>query len=291
MPSKIAILIDKITDKVDPRIVTKIKMQSPARSGKNIEPPKRLGKKYDAQVYEVQGRKCVNMKSADDAKHHIMYFHGGAYASEPSTMHWLALGWIMGKIPIEVTFVNYPLSPEYTCDQTIDMAAEAYSRAFSEANQEIILMGDSAGGGLALALAQYINANGISPKPSKLILLSPWLDVSMDEDIPEELLEEDKFLDFSSLKMAGERYAGSVGTKDYRCSPIYGDLTEIADIALFSGTHDLLNLQARKLAEKIGSDTKKLQFYEYEEMPHVWMLIPMPEAEDAMNKVIEFIEK
>ena len=291
MPSKTAEFIEKVTKKVDPRKITRNKMLHPKRSSRVTEPPKIIGKKYNANVYEVQGRKCVNMKSADAPLHHIMYFHGGAYASQPSEMHWLALAWMMNKMPLEITFVNYPLSPEFTCRDTIGMTTEAYKKAFEKSSQQIILMGDSAGGGLALALAQYINAEKIEPQPDKLVLLSPWLDVSMDDEIPPELVAHDRFLDKDVLKIAGARYAGDIGAGDYRCSPIYGDLSNIGKIALFTGTHDILNIQARNLMERMQGQPGKIEFHEYADMLHVWMLIPMPEAEDAMEKVIEFIKK
>ena len=80
---------------------------------------------------------------------------------------------ILKKVPCTITFIDYPLLPEYDCMDVFSMVKDSYLDSCSAEDREIILMGDSAGGGLALALAQNINMENIYPKPSKIILLSP----------------------------------------------------------------------------------------------------------------------
>jgi len=261
---------------------------TPLRLSKYLEPPKSIYKKHEVQSYDVMGRKCVNVKSAQNAAKHIMYFHGGAYSAQATKPHWSLIDYMLTNAPLEVTFVNYPLAPEHKCPETIEMAMATYKKAFKGSKQEIILMGDSAGGGLAMAIAQVIEKENIMPKPDKLVLLSPWLDISMDDELPEALAESDPVLDNETLKQAGENYAGDMDTKNFRCSPIYGEFGGEWQIALFTGTHDILNYQANKLKE-IYKDSDKLSFYEYEDMLHVWMLFPIPEAKDAKGKIMEFI--
>ncbi len=170
------------------------------------------------------------------------------------------------------------------------MVIEAYSLSCKATEQETILVGDSAGGGLALALAQHLKMEGIQPQPKKIVLLSPWLDISMENDISKEQEESDLILAKETLKKVGRRYAGDCDTKNYRCSPVYGYTMEIGDIALFTGTSDILNVQARQLRDKLASHGQKLSYYEYEQMQHVWVGFPIPEAKTAMEKVIAFIE-
>ncbi len=189
-----------------------------------------------------------------------------------------------------VTFIHYPLVPESTCADTIERVTDAYIALCPEGPQEIILMGDSAGGGLALSLAQRIKARTIRPAPSKIVLFSPWLDVSMQTDIPAERAMQDVILDAAVLKICGERYAGTLDTTDPRCSPLFGDLADIGSVALFTGTNDLLNGQAQALKDKVLGCNGSISFHEYEGMQHVWMCFPIPEARDALQKACEFIK-
>ena len=139
-------------------------------------------------------------------------------------------------------------------------------------------------------LLKHIKMEEIQPTPAKIILLSPWLDVSMENSTPIEQDNRDLILSKEMLKIVGRRYAGNYDIKNYRCSPLYGELTGIGDIALFTGTSEILNVQARQLRDELKSHGQKCSYYEYERMQHVWVGFPIPEAKEAMGKVISFIE-
>jgi len=209
---------------------------------------------------------------------------------QASKMHWRIVESILNEIQCAVTFINYPLTPENTCGDTINMAADTYAYLCCENCQKMILMGDSAGGGLALALAQHIKAKDSMRKPSKIVLLSPWLDVSMDNDISVEQVSKELILDEETLKTIGKTYAGDLDTKNPLCSPLYGEMADIGEIALFTGTSEVLNMQAEILKEKATRNNNSPAYYEYEDMQHVWICFPIPEAKDAMEKICAFIK-
>jgi len=291
MISKKARLIAKIMSIVRfKRIISKM-MLNPKRHNKYQLPPKSILRKYNTQSFDIDNRKCFSFGSIEDTDKHIFYFHGGAYTLEANMMHWHIISNILKKIQCRVTFVDYPLVPEYTCTDATSMAMNAYLSLCNSDEQEIILMGDSAGGGLALSLAQNINVNNILPKPSKIILLSPWLDVSMENDISKDQEARDLILDKNTLKIIGKKYAGELNTHNYLCSPLYGNVTNIGKIALFTGTSDILNAEAKKLKDKVLRSNSSLVYHEYEDMQHVWVGFPVPEAKDAMEKVYSFIIK
>ena len=284
-------IIENIMFAVNLKKGTSDSMLNPARTSRYAEPPKKYYKKYSSDIFTIDGRKCVTLKSSENPAKHIIYFHGGGYSAETDKSHWKFIDFLLNHIPAQATMVDYPLSPENTCKNCIVMVTEAYKKLSAKEDMEIILMGDSAGGGLALALAQNINHLNISPKPGKIILLSPWVDISMDDEMPEELAKSDPALDNDLLKTLGKNYAGDMDTKDFRCSPIYGNLADIADTALFIGTHDILFLQAVRLKEKMDVLPCKLSFYKYEGMIHDWMLFPLPGSSDAKKKIIEYINR
>ncbi len=291
MISKKAKLIEKALRSIDVRRSISKMMLNPARKNKYESPPGSFYKKYNVKSFIVNNKKCFSIKSVDHPQKHVFYFHGGAYTLQALKTHWSMLGCILEKTQCEITFVNYPLTPENNYIETTAMVSEAYSYASKDSRQEIILMGDSAGGGLALALAQHIAAEKIQPIPAKIIMLSPWLDISMSSEISKELAGNDLTLNKETLKAVGKKYAQNLDSKNYLCSPLYGSLNDLGNIALFTGTSEILNVQARQLRDKLVEQDKQLSYYEYEGMQHVWLVLPIPEAKDAMEKVIAFIEK
>ena len=291
MISKKARLFEKILGSIKFKNIAIKMMLKPNHKEKNELPPRNFLKNHKIQIKNICEIKCISVNSTQTPKKHILYFHGGAYTLQASKMHWNIIDYILKEVKCMITFINYPLVPKSTCYDTINKVTEVYNYLCNNEAQEIILMGDSAGGGLALALAQNIKIKNIIPKPKKLILFSPWLDVSMKNDISFKQAKNDLMLDKDTLKTVGKRYAGELNVENPLCSPIFGDLTDIGEIALFTGTRDILNNQATELKEKIQKNKGNLIYHEYENMQHVWMTFPIPEAKDALLKVCEFINE
>src|SRR5690606_3466899 len=117
----------------------------------------------------------------------------------------------------------------------------------------IVFMGNSAGGGLALGFAQKLrNENRTQPQPSQLILISPWLDITLSNPDIRMVDKKDKLLSIKGLRMAAKAYASSVDGNDFRVSPIYGDFSGLGKISLFIGTNDLFVADARKFKGLFG---------------------------------------
>ena len=158
-----------------------------------------------------------------------------------------------------------------------------------DGNTQFILMGDSAGAGLALALYQR-NGKLNHRLPDKTILISPWLDVRMDN--PEIDKIEDPVLKKPLLKLSGQKYAGKNGMKSYLVNPILGPTDKLKNIFIFSGTLDMLNPDAKKFALK---NKGKIQFIEYENAIHNFVLMRHKKrvihAKDGYNRVVEIIRK
>jgi len=291
MISKQARLIAKIMSIIGLKHIISKMMLNPKRNNKSQLPPKSILRKYNTKSFSINNRNCFSFRSIENPEKHIFYFHGGAYTLQANMMHWRIIEHILKKIQCKITFVDYPLVPECTCIDALNMVMNAYLDLCNSGQQEIVLMGDSAGGGLALSLAQKIKANNIKPKPSKIILLSPWLDVSMENEISEDQAARDLILNKSTLKIIGKKYAGELNTKSYLCSPLYGNTVDIGEIALFTGTSEILNAEAKKLKKKVLKSNSDLVYHEYKDMQHVWVGFPIPEAKDAMEEVYAFIKK
>ena len=289
MISTKARILEKALAVINFRKIVSKKILSFRKKRRNKKPPRLFYKKYSIKESTVDGMKSYTIFSAKNANKHILYFHGGAYSLQASKIHWKLIESMIKQTNSKVTFLDYPLVPQSCCNNTLETVKKAYKSILADEAQEIILMGDSAGGGIALALTIAISKENINPKPSKTILLSAWIDISMEGKDYSSYSDKDVILDAGTLKEIGRVYAGGLDIIDYRCSPVYGDLNDIGKIAIFTGTKDMLNIQSRELKDRLIKNGHKCAYYEYENMQHIWMLLPIPEAQDAITKICDFI--
>ena len=151
-----------------------------------------------------------------------------------------------------------------------------------------MFMGDSAGGGLALAFAQKLVKENAKVQPIKNILFSPWLDLSMQNPKITQQEHLDKILPIVGLITAGKKYAGGEDVSNYLLSPINGEIEGIGDTLVIYGTQELFYPDCKKLQEKSKS-YKNFTFHEFPEMQHDWVIFPIPEAAQALDIAVDFI--
>ena len=138
--------------------------------------PKRI---YKSKVESKDMFSCQTLifKGSKDCSQIVIYLHGGAYVNEIMIPHISFCDRLAKKVSGTVFAPLYPLAPNHTYDETYDILEKLY-RHLLELDKPITIMGDSSGGGLSAAFAQYLAANDL-PQPENLILISPWVDVSM----------------------------------------------------------------------------------------------------------------
>lgn len=233
---------------------------------------------------QFQNRKIFTITSKkyiEDGKV-ILYFHGGSYAAEMSDCHWDFIKQIAEDTNKKIIIPDYPLIPKSNKNDVENFTFEYYKKLIENINSEnIIIAGDSAGGGLALALCEKLSENNIQ-LPSKLVLISPWLDVSMDNSKIDEIQKYDKQLNKNILKLAGTIYAGKDGVNDYFASPIYGDLSKLNNmtITIYTGTNDILNPDVEYLEEKAKEYNIDIKVEEIENKEHIWIINNRNRKED-----------
>jgi len=198
----------------------------------------------------------------------IFYYHGGAYIANLNTQHWKLIDKIIEKTKATFIIPNYPLVPGSNYLDIYDFINSIYISLLDKyVGREIIFIGVSAGGGLALGHAMNLRDHEISG-PSQVILLSPWLDITMSNPEILSLEKSDKILDLKGTIMAGELYAKDISKKDYRVSPIYGDFKDLGKISIFTGTHDLLFADCEKLHVQLNKENIIHNYFEYPKMFH-----------------------
>lgn len=257
------------------------------------EPPEIAYQRCVVSRQECGGRPVWSLAPQDGEPPvlRILYLHGGAYYHPAVPAHWKMMVRLTERLGAEVVAPDYPLTPEHTYRDTFAMLEPLYRWACENAPAgRFVVMGDSAGGGLALALCQYALEAGL-PQPESALLLSPWLDVTMTDPAIEELNKADPFLEPESGRKIGRLYAGGDDPKQYRISPLYGSMEGLAPLAVFTGTRDILNADARALARRLEQAGAPFQLFEYPGMIHTWMLFPIPEAVDAFDQIRQIIRK
>jgi acetyl esterase/lipase len=241
--------------------------------------PKSILKNNTVEVSEIAGKKVWTFspkKAQSDSV--ILFLHGGAYYANITFLHWRFLKQLLKHTSAKIIVPDYPLAPQFTAKDTYLFIDEVYEKIIKEnPSKKIALMGDSAGGGLALGFAQKIRNEKIL-QPKQIVLFSPWLDVSMSN--PEIKIHDkaDKVLNLKGLIEAGKNYAGNLSVLDYRVSPLYGELQNLGQISIFVGTKELLIADAQRFRQIAKENNIEINYFEYNEMFHDWILVPCLKA-------------
>ena len=253
-------------------------------------PTIKVSKNYKVETKQVNGKNIfiVNPKTIVHNKI-VFYLHGGAYIAGIAWPHWRFIHKLIDKSGVKVAMLDYPIAPENCYVDTIDMVLKSYQLLLkSYSPSQIVFMGDSAGGGLALSIAQELLRKGL-PQPDCMILLCPWLDVTMTNPDMAAIEKKDSLLSRKALTSAGKHYAREADRKNPLISPLYGVFEGLAPIHLFAGTHDQLTADARKLNELLKNSNVRFYYHEVDHMFHVWMLFPIPEAEKVLCQIVQII--
>jgi len=255
-------------------------------TNKSAEPPKSMLQKFDIEKTPSNGRSVYTVRTKiDPGIRRIFYLHGGAYILGFNRLHWSFIARLMQATGCTIVAPDYPLSPEYTHIDAFRMVEPIYRDLVARVGaQNVVLMGDSAGGGFALALAQKMKEDGVD-STSPIILLSPWLDIALENQDIAGIEAKDPILDVGTLKRAAKCYAGNTALSSWLLSPINGDLYGLGKISVFIGTHDIMFADARKLKRTAADNGIDMNFFEYEGMLHVWMLFSLPESKKVIDQI------
>ena len=217
---------------------------------------------------------------------HVLYLHGGAYVGGFESVHWQFIAQLVRRSGASVSAPEYPLAPGSTVSTTLAWTVGLYADLVAD-GRPLVVMGDSAGAGLALSLAVAARDQGLAP-PARLVLLSPWLDVGMTSAAGADLDRGDLILSRASLVHAGRLYAGAEGVNDPRASPLFADLSGLPPTTVYCGGDDQLVVDARRLAERQASlPAWELAIREAPGMVHVWMFFDfLPEAKEALDAIV-----
>lgn len=256
-------------------------------------PPRWLHAVTDIRRSDVDGHDCYTLLPPRRSRSgmHVLHLHGGGFVEQPGAHHWRFARWLVTHLGASVTLPMYPLAPGHDHRSIWPVAQHAYERfLYAHRPQERVVLGDSCGGALALALAQLLR-NRDEPVPARIGLFSPWLDLAVGDPLSARIAPRDPALGIEGLRQAGHWYAAGTAVDDPEISPVHADLRGLGRIAAFVGTRDLLLADARRLrrdAEQVGQE---IELHEYPGMFHNWIMQPIPEARTARRHLLAFLRR
>ncbi len=253
-------------------------------------PPRRVLRKAEVASQEIAGWRVYTVSPKGVASpRRALYLHGGSYVYEIAPQHWTMLADLAVRGGIAFTVPILPLAPAETAPTMVPKAADLAAALIEEFGpSRVSLFGDSAGGGMALAVAQVLRDRGV-PAPRATVLIAPWLDVSCSDPRLAELDAQDPWLAVPGSKAAGDLYRGALADTDPWVSPIYGSLADLGPVTVFTGTRDILNADAHRLAALAPAAGLSLDFHEVEGMIHNYPLLPIPEARTARDIMVRAV--
>lgn len=226
------------------------------------------------ETIEYDGRNVFVLTPKSETKSDmvILYLHGGSYMGAMANEHWDLYNDLINDLGCTIVAPDYPLTPKYNYKDVENMMYPFYEEFIDKVNTEnFIFMGDSAGGGLALAITQKAGENNLK-LPKRLILISPWLDVRLENPEIDEVQKRDPVLFKTTLKLAGEIYAGKDGINDAFANPIDGYIDNLPEITIYTGTNDILNPDVHKFVERLNNNGINIDIRETQGAVHIWIL-------------------
>ncbi|TQF66329.1 alpha/beta hydrolase [Rhodococcus spelaei] len=259
-----------------------------ARQPTSFRPPRGLSRRVDLRMETSAAGwpvYTVTPRGARADLDRVVYVHGGAYFREITRQHWTFVAGLARRAGVEVVVPIYPLAPCTTADVIVPAAVDLAEVLGADAGPDrLTMMGDSAGGGLVLAVAAQLRARtGIAP--AHTILISPWLDVAVDDPEIASLAPHDPCLSPDGLRAAGDAYRGPLSARDPLVSPLRADLDDLGRITVFTGTRDIVHADARRLRERMTGAAAGFEYHEAPGMLHVYPLLRTPEGRAARRQL------
>ncbi len=219
----------------------------------------------------------------------IFYIHGGGYVHRPLKYHWKFVDKVAQETDSLVIFPVYPLAPHHHYQELYDRIEKIYiDYCKNNPNDEIIFMGDSAGGGFAIGFYEYCLEKNLK-KVNKVIALSPWVDIKTDNPIMREYAKRDAMLVQKTTQIWGQKWVDDNNFENYMVSPTYFKrLSELKNINIFVGTNEILYPDIVKFFKKI-KENEGCSINIAKGMNHVFPLYPIPEAKRARKKIVKII--
>jgi len=240
----------------------------------------------------IGGVPCV-LLTPPAPRAHLIHFHGGGYRySSPDRVIGF-LSALAADSEIEMIVPAYSLAPEAPFPNALHEGRAVIDAVSADPDGwPLLIGGDSAGGGLALAALIAIRDSGAAI-PAAGFLLSPWLDLALRGESMHTRAQIDPLTSYNDLRHAATLYLGSLAPDDPRASPLYADLRGLPALLIHAGDHEVLRNDATRLAEYAEAAGAPVQLAIWDTMWHVWhaWAATLPEGQAALAQIGQFVRQ
>lgn len=252
-------------------------------------PPDELRDLHSLNCTDYGGFRCWSVTPRHStATQTVIYLHGGAYVNEIFPQHWRLIEQI-ADAGARVIVPVYGLAPQHNYREAYAFLTDVYRDLVSTTPpSDIAVAGDSAGGGLALGFAQSLLNAGL-PQPGRLVLISPWLDLTLQNPAIGTVARTDPWLAIPGTRECGRAWADGDDPQKPQLSPIHGPLAGIAPIDAFIGTRDILLPDVLLLRDRAAAEGAALSLTVRPGAVHVYPLTPTKEGRLESARIVTIL--
>lgn len=223
----------------------------------------------------------------------VLYFHGGSYNSGSLNSHRSLVANIAKTAGVRILNVDYRLAPEHPFPAAVEDAVTAYQWLLKNniSPSQIIAAGDSAGGGLALALLLSLRDAG-EHMPAAAVCLSPWTDLSCTGNSWKANAKKDFMLSLDLLLQSAQLYLGNSDPRSPLASPLYADLKGLPPVLIQVGSDEMILSDSTNFAEQARAQGVDITLEIWEGMQHEWQFAAnlLPEGKRALDHIGQYIK-
>jgi acetyl esterase/lipase len=223
----------------------------------------------------------------------ILYFHGGVYVIGSATTSVPLVADLVRRTGVSAITLDYRLAPEHPYPAAVEDARAAYEGLLAQGTDpgRIVLAGDSAGGGLAVAALLAAREAGL-PMPSCAFLMSPYADLTLSGDTLTERQPLDPIMTLAGLRVRAPEYVAGADATDSLISPIFGDLSGLPPLLIQVGSHEILLSDALRLAARAATSDVAVTLDVTPGVPHVFQgyAALLDEADAALDRAATFVQ-
>jgi acetyl esterase/lipase len=218
----------------------------------------------------------------------LLYLHGGAYVLGSAHSHRHMVSYLARAGNIAALIPEYRLAPEHPFPAAIDDTVRVFDALLADGYEpeNILIAGDSAGGGLAVSTMLKLREEG-KPMPGAAFLLSPWLDLSASGETMQSRADHDPWFNAADIPIVARYYCGDADVTDPLVSPVYADVTGLPPVHIQVGDDEILLSDATRLADNLRATGGDVEIEVFHEMWHVFQafLLVVPESREAIERM------
>jgi epsilon-lactone hydrolase len=257
-----------------------------------VPPPPAEVEEEEGDLGGVPTLRVTTPGSRDDR--HVLYLHGGGYVAGSPELYRHLLWRFADAAAARVAALAYRLAPEHPFPAALDDAVAAWQALLAEGADPRLaaFIGDSAGGGLALALALRLRDLG-APLPAAIVALSPWTDLALTGASLRTNAGSDPMMNADDVPHLAARYLAGADPRDPYASPLYGDPAGLPPTLIQVGGDEILRDDSVRMAERMQDAGCAVTLEVWPRMPHVWhgFVSVMPEARRAIARIGAFVRQ